>query len=53
MSTKPQWLADVTRFHRASIDWSRSEKLSAADKESVLRRIQGATDYGLLRNCDF
>jgi 3-hydroxybutyryl-CoA dehydrogenase len=31
----------------------KKEKLSAADKEAALRRIDGTTDYGALGNCDF
>jgi 3-hydroxybutyryl-CoA dehydrogenase len=30
----------------------RKEKLSAADKESALKRIDGTTNYDVLRNCD-
>jgi 3-hydroxybutyryl-CoA dehydrogenase len=31
----------------------KKEKLSAADKEAALKRIDGTTDYGALRKCDF
>ena len=31
----------------------KKEKLSAADKEAALNRIDGTTDYGALRKCDF
>ena len=31
----------------------KKEKLSAADKQAALSRIQGTTDYGALRKCDF
>ena len=31
----------------------KKEKLSAADKEAALNCIDGATDYGALRKCDF
>ena len=32
---------------------AKKEKLSAAEKEAALSRIQGTTDYGALRKCDF
>ena len=31
----------------------KKEKLSAADREAALKRIDGTTDYGALRKCDF
>ena len=31
----------------------KKEKLSAADKEAALKCIDGTTDYGALRKCDF
>jgi 3-hydroxyacyl-CoA dehydrogenase len=31
----------------------KKEKLSAADREAALNRINGTTDYGALRKCDF
>ena len=31
----------------------KKEKLSLTDKESALSRIDGTTDYGALRACDF
>jgi len=31
----------------------KKEKLSAADKEAALKCIDGTTDYGALRQCDF
>jgi 3-hydroxybutyryl-CoA dehydrogenase len=31
----------------------KKEKLSAADKDAALNRIDGTTDYGALRKCDF